>query len=182
MPSIEQWRPVVGWEELYEVSDQGRVRCVERTIVRIRYGKTEDVSKRARMLKPSANNHGTLSVGLYDGAGKRSTQRVCQLVLEAFVGPRPQKLDCCHWNDNPADNRLENLRYDTRSANQCDAVRNGRNQRANQTHCIRRHEFNSANTLIITRKASGRLRRVCKECSRIRARKYQAVGWSESRR
>jgi hypothetical protein len=168
-PLREEWRPVVGWEGMYEVSDQGRVRSLERTCPG-RWGTRRVPSK---MLTPSPNNHGVAAVGLYDGNGKRSTQRVCQLVLEAFVGPKPAKLDCCHWNDDPSDNRLENLRWDTRSANQLDAVRNGHNVRANQTHCIRMHEFTAANTLLLTRK--GQPRRVCRACSRIRNAKRGTV-------
>lgn len=51
--------------------------------------------------------------------------RVHRLVLEAFVGPCPPGMECCHNNGNPADNRLENLRWDTRSANCLDAVQHG---------------------------------------------------------
>lgn len=47
------------------------------------------------------------------------------LVMLAFVGPRPDGLDVCHGNGNPADNRLENLRYGTRSENMRDALRHG---------------------------------------------------------
>ena len=48
------------------------------------------------------------------------------LVLEAFVGPCPDGLECCHENDDPTDNRLENLRWGTQKANAADAMRNGR--------------------------------------------------------
>jgi hypothetical protein len=47
------------------------------------------------------------------------------LVLAHFVGPRPPKADCCHANGNPIDNRLQNLRWDTRKANVADAMRHG---------------------------------------------------------
>jgi hypothetical protein len=48
------------------------------------------------------------------------------LVLEAFVGPRPPGLEGCHANDIKADNRLVNLRWDTRKSNTRDKVRNDR--------------------------------------------------------
>jgi hypothetical protein len=47
------------------------------------------------------------------------------LVLEAFVGPRPEGFDACHNNGNKTDNRLENLRWDTKSANSLDKRRHG---------------------------------------------------------
>jgi len=51
---------------------------------------------------------------------------VHRLVLTAFTGPCPTGLEACHFPDtNPSNNYLENLRWDTRSANQKDAVRSG---------------------------------------------------------
>jgi hypothetical protein len=51
---------------------------------------------------------------------------VHRLVLLAFIGPCPGGMECCHWNGDPADNRLSNLRWDTHKANCADTVRNGR--------------------------------------------------------
>jgi hypothetical protein len=51
------------------------------------------------------------------GAGRIERCYVHDLVLLAFVGPKPEGLEVCHGNDVKADNRLQNLRYDTRSAN-----------------------------------------------------------------
>lgn len=45
---------------------------------------------------------------------------VHSLVLEAFVGPRPEGLECRHLNGNPLDSRLENLRWGTKSENYAD--------------------------------------------------------------
>lgn len=53
-------------------------------------------------------------------------QFVHQLMLEAFVGPRPPKADACHWNDIRDDNRIENLRWASHQENSMDACRNGR--------------------------------------------------------
>lgn len=50
---------------------------------------------------------------------------VCHLVLEAFVGPCPEGLECCHNNGNCHDNRLDNLRWDTRQANIVDRDHHG---------------------------------------------------------
>lgn len=89
------------------------------------------------------------------------TRYVHQLVLEAFVGPRPEGMEACHWNDVCTDNRLENLRWDTTSANRHDQVRNGRHAYAKRTHCVNGHEFTPENTRL-----ERRGRRKCKECRR----------------
>ena len=47
------------------------------------------------------------------------------VVLTAFVGPRPVGTEVCHRDGNPANNRLGNLRWDTRKANHADAIRHG---------------------------------------------------------
>jgi hypothetical protein len=55
----------------------------------------------------------------------RTFAYVHHLVLEAFVGPRPPGTEACHNNGDPSDNRLENLRWDTRRANRHDMRRHG---------------------------------------------------------
>lgn len=93
--------------------------------------------------------------------GRTHDRKVHQLVLEAFVGPRPEGFVGCHWDDDPSNNRLENLRWDTESANRFDSVRNGTHPEASKTHCIRRHEFTPENTY---RQNGGG--RGCRTCSR----------------
>lgn len=57
--------------------------------------------------------------------GKPYRKFIHRLVLEVFVGFCPKGMECCHNNGNKQDNRLENLRWDTRSNNAKDAVRHG---------------------------------------------------------
>jgi hypothetical protein len=47
------------------------------------------------------------------------------LILTAFVGPCPEGMECCHCDGNPLNNRLSNIRWDTRSANMEDSRRHG---------------------------------------------------------
>ena len=49
--------------------------------------------------------------------GKLTLFTVHKLVLEAFVGPRPEKAVACHKDNNPANNAVSNLRWDTHSNN-----------------------------------------------------------------
>jgi hypothetical protein len=48
-----------------------------------------------------------------------------RLLLETFIGPCPNDMEGCHNNGNPSDNRLENLRWGTRSDNIKDAIKHG---------------------------------------------------------
>lgn len=113
----EQWRPVVGAEGRYEVSDLGRVRSVDHVVLRAdpRYTPARQVRRpvRGRVLRPATKKSGHLDVAI----GKGNQRQVHQLVMEAFVGPPPAGHEVLHRNHNPADNRLVNLRYGTRSEN-----------------------------------------------------------------
>ena len=64
-------------------------------------------------------------------------QLVHRLVLETYVGPCPEGMECCHNDGNPENNKLENLRWDTRSNNHKDKVRHGRWD--NPTKCGEEH-------------------------------------------
>lgn len=79
--------------------------------------------KQKKYLQPRPSS-GYLRVDLYRG-GRHHWKLIHRLVLEAFIGPCPDGMEACHNNGDRTDNRLENLRWDTRSANQKDAVRHG---------------------------------------------------------
>ena len=98
----EQWKDVVGYEGLYQVSDQGRVKGVWR-----RGSSGQELSQ--------STSRGYKTVGLFRKP-HRKCAKVHRLVLEAFVG-QGDGLDCCHINHDRADNRLENLMWATRQEN-----------------------------------------------------------------
>lgn len=116
MQANEQWKAIPGLEGRYEVSSLGRVKSLLR-------------GERILLLCQRKTGYLTVIVG-----GK--SRRVHRLVLEAFVGPCPDRMQACHWNDIPDDNRIENLRWDTRDANFADQRRNASNKprRSRQTH------------------------------------------------
>src|SRR5262245_50618733 len=79
-------------------------------------------------LRASIDGVGYRNVSLRNAAGQLEPgTKVHRLVLLAFVGPCPGGMECCHANDDRQDNRLSNLRWDTRGNNISDAIRNGRN-------------------------------------------------------
>lgn len=59
------------------------------------------------------------------GGGRRRLAGVHQLVLEAFVGPCPQGMECRHLDGNRTNNRLDNLTWGTRAANSQDTIHHG---------------------------------------------------------
>jgi hypothetical protein len=150
----ERWLPVTGYAGSYEVSSFGLVRSLGRLDAQGR-------RRQAKMLRPRRTTRGHLSVALYAN-GMRQDFQVHHLVLEAFVGPRPDGMEGCHWNDDPADNRVANLRWDTRSANVRDSVRNSTHTQASKTGCPQGHPYTPGNTYA---HPSGR--RACRECRRI---------------
>lgn len=110
---VEVWKDIPGQEGRYQVSDQGRVRSLPHYVRLVAHGKETKRLSPGRVLRPGPMKSGHLSVAI----GKGNSRQVHQLVLEAFVGPRPTGCEVLHLNHHPADNRLENLRYGTRSEN-----------------------------------------------------------------
>lgn len=110
---IEVWKDVVGYEGRYRVSNFGRV-------------ESQPNKRRttALILKQSAHKTaGHMIVNLTSEEGGKWRQKchwVHRLVLEAFVGPCPEGMEACHNDGNPANNRLENLRWDTSKGNAAD--------------------------------------------------------------
>ena len=159
----EQWRPVVGYEGLYEVSDHGRVRSLDRDIEDSR-GATRRIRGRMMTPTPPTPPDNYLSV-MFSRGGKQKRVRVHVVVLEAFVGPRPVGMEGCHNNGDAFNNHVENLRWDTKVANAQDSLAAGTNRNASKTHCKRGHEFTPRNTYIIP-SSSGRVCRTCVRNSR----------------
>lgn len=161
--TIERWLPVVGYEGLYEVSNMGRVRGVDRLEV-TKAGYTRQRRGKVRSLKQNRDGY---MVVMLSREGKRRTVKVHRLVLEAFVGPCPEGHEACHYNDDPADNRLQNLRWDTRSENLLDQVRNGIHRHSRTTHCPRGHLLEAPNLIPSALKHG---HRKCLACNRARDR------------
>lgn len=102
---MENWLPVVGYEERYEVSDAGHVRSLNFNHT----GKT-------KILKPGDNGCGYLQVRLYKD-GKFKHMFVHRLVAEAFL-PNPQCLpQVNHRDENKLNNNASNLEWCTASYN-----------------------------------------------------------------
>lgn len=116
----EVWRPVVGYEGLYEVSDLGRVRAPDKLTTTKGAG---NYLRPGRLIAQSKGRY--LSVCLYR-QGRKRTKLVHLLVADAFLGPRPSRhYVVCHGLGGPHDNRVSNLRYDTHTNNLADRETSG---------------------------------------------------------
>ena len=78
-----------------------------------------------KKLKRTKNKYGYCVVGLYNEESILKSHRVSNLVLLAFVGPRPENMQCCHWDGDRTNDALSNLRWDTPKANNADKRRHG---------------------------------------------------------
>lgn len=142
MQPTETWLPIVNWEGFYEVSDQGRVRSLDRIVPHARWGTS---TVRGRILKPWFRTTGYLDVSLWRGdVGQKVGIHV--LVATAFCVKEHEDqivrhLDGCRTNNLPS-----NLRWGTQSENIYDAVAHNTHFNASKTHCKRGHEFTPENT------------------------------------
>ena len=159
----EEWRPIAGFEGYLEVSNQGRVRSLDRTTQIVAGNRVYLRTHRGRVLKQAHHRDGYRYITLAGGGRLRANAKVHHLVLEAFRGPRPDGADGCHANDIPHDNRLSNLRWDSHSANHADRVRR-------KTHCVNGHELSGENVYTLTTRPSERRCRECSRASNARAR------------
>lgn len=127
MSDQEEWRPIAGFEGLYEVSNLGRVRSLDRTIRAVsRTGTPFERTFKGVILRACENKkrHGYRQVNLHAN-GSQTQRRVCVLVAGAFIGPRPEGYVTMHLNGIVTDDRASNLKYGTPKENTADMVRHG---------------------------------------------------------
>lgn len=103
------WKPVVGFEGLYEVSDTGEVKSLPRP-------RTQGI------ILSKFEDNGRWRVVLYKN-GVRHRTYVYKLVAAAFLVGDGM---VCHKDDNPLNDELSNLYYGTKASNTADAIANGK--------------------------------------------------------
>lgn len=102
---IEEWRPIQGYEGLYEVSDWGRVKSLG-----------NDKSRKEKILKGKKNTYGYLHVQLRKD-GKGTWKYIHRLVAEAFL-ENPEHLEQVNHKDEcKTNNCVENLEWCDRKYN-----------------------------------------------------------------
>lgn len=135
----EHWKKIESSGGEYIVSSRGRVKN----------------SRTGRILKPFVRGKtGHLGVQLPSGR-----KYVHVLVAEAFIGERPPGLEVCHGDNDPTNNDVSNLRWDTRSANVLDL-------RGDKSKCRNGHPWVEENIYTFPQGWQA-----CRECRRISRRR-----------
>lgn len=103
----EIWKKVVGYEDLYQVSNFGRVKSLG-----------NDATRKEKILNQASCTCGYLVICLYKN-GIRKTRKVHQLVAESFLNHRPcgMKLVVNHIDFNRLNNQVSNLEITTQRDN-----------------------------------------------------------------
>ena len=97
---MEEWKNVIGYEGLYEVSDIGNVRNVRRNT----------------LLRLTKTNYGYIQVSLYKN-GIKTGLKVHRLVAEAFIPNLDNLPQVNHKDENKSNNRVDNLEWCTAKYN-----------------------------------------------------------------
>lgn len=105
----EEWRPVPGWEDRYEVSSQGRVIS----------------ARQRRLMKPLANGNGYPVVSFHRD-GRKTSQLVHRLVAAAFLPPDPMRPQVNHKDFDRTNAHVSNLEWCTGTENLSHAAAAGR--------------------------------------------------------
>lgn len=123
----EIWKEILGYENLYEVSNLGKVRNM----------------RTGRILKPGPDKDGYLLICLYKN-GRRTTNKLHRLVAQAFL-PNSSKPQINHKDEDKTNNCVNNLEW-------CDAKYNAnygtRNKKVSERNGIPVLQFNMQGDLI----------------------------------
>lgn len=170
MPRGSTWRPVVGYEGLYEVSNFGDVRRIA-----VAHG-----TKAGYIIKPQkVKNREYLQVRLCRSPGNHKSASLHSVVCEAFHGRRPPGMQVNHKNGVKDDNRADNLEWVTPSQNtrhRFDVLKRANKRGEEHPHA----QFTERDVLDIrARRAAGE---TCRQIAEALARNLSSVKAIASRR
>lgn len=155
----EEWRPIRGWEDRYEVSSAGRVASLP----------TRTWPRRNILKSVAHKRGGYLYVNLVRD-NKQHHRKIHALVCEAFNGARPESATLVRHIDGDVRNNIpSNLAWGNTSENMHDAVRHGTHSGVRKTNCKHGHPLSGENLYV--NKSSGS--RQCRTCQSAAKRKYR---------
>lgn len=128
----EIWKDIEGYEDLYQVSNLGNVRSLDRYIT---YSTGRVQLLRGKLLKCSEQSTGYYTVGLYDINHKSTTLSVHRLVASAFLDNSANLPEVNHKDGNKANNAVSNLEWATEMDNNHHARKTGLNRAELSPQC-----------------------------------------------
>lgn len=113
----ELWKDIKGYENLYRISNFGRIISLDRILrKKDRWGNVINYKLKGKEIKSSLNNKGYSIIRLYKNK-KSKTFLLHRLVAEAFI-PNPKGLlEINHKDENKDNNCVDNLEWCTRKQN-----------------------------------------------------------------
>ena len=109
----EIWKDIVGYEGLYQVSNLGNVKSLERIVIK---KDNKKYLQKEKILRLGLSDKKYYTVSLFKN-GKGKTYRIHRLVAEAFI-PNPNNYPCVnHKDENKQNNCIDNLEWCTNKYN-----------------------------------------------------------------
>ena len=168
--AVEEWRPVKGYEGLYEVSNHGRVRSLDRWQYNP-VAATHRTFHEGHVMNGVVSKRGYRMVGLRQESGKRKNCLVHRLVATTYI-PNPDNLPFVnHKNYDQLDNRVENLEWCTPTYNvhygRADAIRQHNQPKRKQVAQYTKDGayITTHKTLQSAAKVVGSTRQLIRECA-----------------
>ena len=122
----EEWRYIPGYEGKYQASSLGRIKSVDRLIMR---SNGERLPIKGRVLKPRFDKCGRACVTVCG-----VTKRVHRLIAKTFIPNPDNKPQINHIDSNPSNNAVSNLEWCTRSENMLHAFKFGHHSHEGERH------------------------------------------------
>lgn len=120
----EIWKDIEGYEGLYQASNTGFIRSLDRIVID-KNGRS--VPYKGKVLSGTDNGRGYLKVALQQGGREtRKVVKVHRIIAQTFIPNPENKPEVNHINCIKTDNRVENLEWNTESENSIHVLKNGR--------------------------------------------------------